>query len=57
MFGAITADIISSRCRFEPTRDYNFELLTEKNCFSEGTVYTIAIADALLHGRDFDESI
>ncbi len=57
MLGAITANIISSRCRFEPTRDYNFELLTEKNCFSEGAVCTIAIADALLHGRDFYENI
>ena len=52
MLGAIIGDIVGSRWEFNPTNDYNFELFSEKNDFTDDTICTIAVADALLHGSD-----
>ena len=57
MLGAIIGDIVGSRWEFDPTNDYNFEWLSKENCFTDDTICTIAVADALLHNRDFGESI
>ena len=57
MFGAIIGDIVGSRWEFNPTNDYNFELLSKENGFTDDTICTIAVADALLHNKDFGESI
>ena len=57
MLGAIIGDIVGSRWEFNPTNDYNFEWLSKENNFTDDTICTIAIADALLHERDFGESI
>ena len=57
MLGAIIGDIVGSRWEFNPTNDYNFEWLSDQNDFTDDTICTVAIADALLHGRDFSESI
>lgn len=57
MLGAIIGDIVGSRWEFNPTNDYNFEWLSEVNGFTDDTICTIAVADALLHKRDFGESI
>lgn len=52
MLGAIIGDIIGSRWEFNPTNDYGFELLTEKNGFTDDTICTLAVADALISGSD-----
>jgi ADP-ribosylglycohydrolase len=52
MLGAIIGDIVGSRWEFNPTNDYNFELFSEKNGFTDDTICTIAVADALLHSSD-----
>ena len=57
MLGAIIGDIVGSRWEFNPTNDYVFEWLSKKNGFTDDTICTVAVADALLHGRDFGESI
>lgn len=57
MIGAIIGDIVGSRWEFNPTNDYNFEWLSSENGFTDDTICTVAVADALLHGRDFGESI
>lgn len=57
MIGAIIGDIVGSRWEFNPTNDYNFEWLSEENGFTDDTICTVAVADALLHGRDFSERI
>jgi len=57
MLGAIIGDIVGSRWEFNPTNYYNFEWLSEENGFTDDTICTVAVADALLHGRDFGESI
>ena len=57
MLGAIIGDIVGSRWEFNPTNDYNFEWLSEENGFTDDTICTVAVADALLLGRDFGDSI
>lgn len=57
MLGAIIGDIVGSRWEFNPTNDYNFEWLSKENSFTDDTICTIAVADALLRNRDFGESI
>jgi ADP-ribosylglycohydrolase len=57
MLGAIIGDIVGSRWEFSPTNEYNFEWLSDENGFTDDTICTVAVADALLKGRDFGESI
>ena len=57
MLGAIIGDIIGSRWEFSPTNNYDIEWLSEENGFTDDTICTVAVADALLHSRDFGESI
>lgn len=57
VYGAIIGDIVGSRFEFNPTNDYNFDLFTPECSFTDDTICTIAIADALLKKRDFGESI
>ena len=57
MLGAIIGDIVGSRWEFDSTNDYNFEWLSEENGFTDDTICTVAVADALIKERDFGESI
>ncbi len=57
MIGAIIGDIVGSRWEFNPTNDYDFEWLSDENSFTDDTICTVAVADALLKGRDSGESI
>ena len=57
MLGAIIGDIVGSRWEFNPTNDYNFEWLSAENNFTDDTICTVAVADALLNGKDFGEAI
>lgn len=57
MLGAIIGDIAGSRFEFNPKNDYNFELFSPQCSFTDDTICTIAIADALLKERDFGESL
>lgn len=54
MFGAIIGDIIGSAYEFKGrTKDYDFELITEKSKFTDDTVMTIATLEALLTDKDY----
>lgn len=57
MIGAIAGDIIGSAYEFNPTNDYNFELFPLEAGFTDDTICTVAVADALLKGIEFGESI
>ena len=57
MLGAIIGDIVGSRWEFNPTNNYNFEWLSEENGFTDDTICTVGVVDALLKDRDFGESI
>lgn len=52
MLGAIIGDIVGSRWEFNPTNEYNFKLFSDKNSYTDDTICTIAVADAILHGSD-----
>lgn len=51
MLGAIIGDIVGSRFEFNNTDNYNFELFTEESTFTDDTICTIAIADAILNKK------
>ena len=58
MFGAILGDIIGSRFEFDrggKTKD--FELITDECEWTDDTVMTVAVADALLSSRDLSASL
>ena len=57
MLGAIIGDIIGSRYEFANIRTTVFELFTPYNNFTDDTICTIAVADALLKGTSFKESL
>lgn len=52
MIGAIIGDIVGSKYEFNNTFDYNFKLF-DKGCnFTDDTICTIAVADAILQTKD-----
>ena len=57
MLGAIIGDIVGSRWEFNNTNNYKFEWLSKDCGFTDDTICTIGVADALLNDRDFGESI
>ena len=58
MLGAIIGDIVGSRWEFNSTNDYNFEWLSDENGFTDDTICTVAVADAILHNsEDFGKYI
>ena len=57
MLGAIIGDIAGSRFEFNPTNDYNFEIFAAGSDFTDDTICTVAVMDAILHSKDFGESL
>lgn len=57
MIGAIIGDIVGSRYEFDATNDYGFEMFGDGCDFTDDTICTVAVADALLRNRDYGESI
>lgn len=54
MLGAIIGDIIGSRFEFNNTNSLFFELFTSECSYTDDTICTIAIADAVMNGdRDY----
>ena len=50
MFGAIYGDIVGSVYEFNNIRTKEFELFGEKSEFTDDSVMTVAVADALSAG-------
>ena len=57
VLGAICGDIVGSSYEFHSTKDYNFTLFNDRSRFTDDTVCSIAIADALLSGMPVDERL
>lgn len=57
MLGAIIGDIVGSRFEFNNTNSLDFELFSSKCDFTDDTICTIAVADALLRDIPFEESL
>jgi len=57
MLGAIIGDIIGSPYEHHPIKSEVFEIFVPTSKYTDDTVLTIAIADALLSGADYCEKM
>lgn len=55
MIGAIIGDVVGSRFEFNNHRSTDFELFHPDCDFTDDTVMTVAVADAIMNGRPFGE--
>lgn len=57
MLGAIIGDIVGSPYEFANTSNPRFPLFSKGSSFTDDTICTIAVADALVRGTDFGETL
>lgn len=57
MLGAIIGDIVGSRFEFNNVKSKNFKLFTQECSFTDDTICTVAVADAILSGKSYRDSI
>lgn len=57
MLGAIAGDMIGSRFERNNFKSKDFPLFTAATTFTDDTVMTIAVADALLNGKDYEDAL
>lgn len=57
MLGSILGDIIGSTYEFANTKDYNFELFPIGSDYTDDTVLTVAVADAIINNADYGKTI
>ena len=57
MFGAIIGDIIGSTYEFKNAGKYDFDPFPEGSFFTDDTVLTIAVADAILNKKHYGDTI
>ena len=57
MLGAIAGDLIGSVHEHARTKTKDFPLFTAKSRFTDDSVLTAAVADCLLHGRDYVDAL
>lgn len=57
MIGAIIGDIVGSRFEFRNTDRTNFKLFTKECDFTDDTICTIAVADAIMSGASFQDKL
>lgn len=57
MLGAIAGDIIGSIYEFVNFKDYDFPLFSEESFFTDDSVLTVAVADALIHNLDIAKTL
>lgn len=57
MKGAIIGDIAGSRYEFNNTTDYNFPLFTKEDDYTDDTICTIAVADAIMNHKTYQDAM
>lgn len=57
MLGAIIGDIVGSRFEFNNTDKYNFKLFANGCRYTDDTICTVAVADAILSGKSYGERL
>lgn len=57
MLGAIIGDIVGSPYEFANTKNPRFPLFSKRSSFTDDTICTIAVADALVRDTDFGETL
>jgi ADP-ribosylglycohydrolase len=57
MLGAIIGDIVGSRFEFNNSKTYDFELFTSQCDFTDDTICTVAVADAVLGNGSYKDCL
>ena len=57
MIGAIIGDIVGSRFEFGPAPEKGFQLFTKDCSYTDDTICTIAIADAILNHKSYKDAL
>lgn len=57
MLGAIIGDIVGSRFEFKNAKTTRFDLFAKECSFTDDTICTVAVADAILNGRTYQDSL
>jgi ADP-ribosylglycohydrolase len=57
MIGAIAGDIIGSVYEFNPIKTKDFPLFNSRSRFTDDTVLTVAVADAILNDRPYEDAV
>ena len=57
MLGAIIGDIVGSRYEYGGRNMINFPLFSSECAFTDDTICTVAIADAVINGLDYGENL
>lgn len=57
MIGAIIGDIVGSTYEFHNTFNYDFPLFPKGSSFTDDTVCTVAIADAIINGKSYRDCL
>ncbi len=57
ILSAIAGDVIGSVYEWKNIKTKDFPLFQPQSCFTDDTVLTVAIADAILEGKGFAESL
>ncbi len=57
MLGAIIGDIVGSAYEWSPVKTTEFEMFSSRSRFTDDTVLTVAVADAILHQKDYARTI
>ena len=57
MLGAIVGDVIGSVYEGWPVKTKEFDILVPGTTYTDDTVLTIAIADAVLHQKDYEKML
>jgi len=57
IIGAIAGDVIGSIYEFDNIKSVDFPLFSDECEFTDDTVLTMAVADSILHGKEFGKNI
>ena len=57
MLGAIIGDIVGSRFEFGEAPKPGFELFTDECSYTDDTICTIAVADAIMNHKSYRDSL
>lgn len=57
MLGAIIGDIVGSRFEFNNVKSKSFKLFKQECSFTDDTICTVAVADAILSGKSYRDSV
>ena len=57
MLGAIIGDIVGSRFEFNNTDKYNFKLFANGCSYTDDTICTVAVADAIISGKRYTDRL